>query len=81
MTDSSLKLAKENVRLREKSFSEGLSTSLEMVDAELFLAGIKTERLNVAYMYIQKLSQLLVLSGDSGLFITMAQQGRKVENE
>jgi len=79
--DSSLRLAKENVRLREKSFSEGLSTSLEMVDAELFLAAIKTERLNVAYMYIQKLSQLLVLSGESSLFITMAQQGRKVENE
>lgn len=65
---SSIKLAKENYRLREIAFKEGLSTSVEVVDAQMFLFGAKTKRLNAAYNYIQKLAQLCVLSGDRDMF-------------
>ncbi len=76
--DSSLELAEENVKLRRIAFSSGLSTSLELNDAELFLAGTKTERLNVAYNYIQKLSQLMILSESSERFMELAASGEEV---
>jgi outer membrane protein TolC len=65
---SSIELAKENYRLRTVAFKEGLSTSVEVVDAQMFLLGAKTKRLNAAYNYEQKLSQLCVLSGDRDMF-------------
>ena len=65
---SSLALAQENYRLRNIAFSEGLSTSVEVVDAQMFLSGAKTKRFNAAYNYVQKLSQLCVLSGDREIF-------------
>ncbi|MGR5241039.1 TolC family protein [Photobacterium damselae] len=65
---SSLNLANENVRLREKAFSQGLSTSLDVVDAELFLASIKTQRLAASYQYITSLTRLLAISGQMSEF-------------
>ncbi|HIF9196388.1 TPA: TolC family protein [Photobacterium damselae] len=65
---SSLNLANENVRLREKAFSQGLSTSLNVVDAELFLASIKTQRLAASYQYITSLTRLLAISGQMSEF-------------
>ncbi|HIF9189708.1 TPA: TolC family protein [Photobacterium damselae] len=65
---SSLNLANENVRLREKAFSQGLSTSLDVVDAELFLASIKTQRLAASYQYIISLTRLLAISGQMSEF-------------
>ncbi len=59
---SSLVLAIENVRLREKAFAQGLSTSLEVVDAELFLTSVKNRRSVAAYQYVISLAQLLALS-------------------
>ena len=76
--DSSLELAEENVKLRRIAFASGLSTSLELNDAELFLAATKTERLNVAYNYIQKLSQLMILSESSERFMELAASGEEV---
>jgi len=34
----------------------------------MFLSGAKTKRFNAAYNYVQKLSQLCVLSGDREVF-------------
>lgn len=65
---SSLALARENLRLRELAFKEGLATSVDVVDAQMFLTGAKTKRLNAIYNYVQKISQLAVLSGKSELF-------------
>ena len=76
--NSSLALAKENVRLRERSFTEGLSTSIDVIDAQLFLAGTKTERLNAAYNYVQKLSHVMVLSGERDNFIVLEKNGKVV---
>ena len=68
---SSIELAKENYKLRTIAFKEGLSTSVEVVDAQMFLLGAKTKRLNAAYNYEKKLSQLCVLSGDREMFFKM----------
>lgn len=65
---SSLELAKENVRLREKAFAQGLSTSLEVVDAELFLTSVKNRRSVAAYNYVISLAQLLALSNNIAAF-------------
>lgn len=65
---SSLELAKENVRLREKAFTQGLSTSLEVVDAELFLTSVKNRRSVAAYNYVISLAQLLALSNNIAAF-------------
>jgi len=66
--DSSVELAKENYKLRTIAFREGLSTSVEVIDAQMFLLGIKTKKLNVAYNYEKKLSQMYVLIGDRDMF-------------
>ncbi|OAN11237.1 hypothetical protein A3K86_19965 [Photobacterium jeanii] len=77
---SSIELAKENVRLRDKAFSQGLSTSLEVVDAEMYLAGVKTQRLAAAYQYVISLSRLLAVSGEINSFNQYQQyQGLEVK--
>ena len=76
--DSSLAMAEENVKLRRIAFNSGLSTSLELNDAELFLAAKQTERLKVAYDYVQKLSYLMILSESSERFFEMAANGEEV---
>ncbi len=78
---SSLSLARENYRLRELSFNEGLSTSVELVDAEMFLMGAKTKRLNAAYNFVKKVSQLCVLSGDRDMFFEIADNSQGIKDE
>lgn len=65
---SSIALAEENLRLREKAFAQGLSTSLDVVDAELYLASIQTQQLAAAYQYVLSLSRLLAVSGETDRF-------------
>ena len=77
--NSSLKLAKENFRLREIAFREGLSTSVELVDAQMFLLGAQTKRLNAAYHFVQKISQLSVLSGNREIFFEIAKNSEEIE--
>ncbi len=67
---TSLELARENVRLREIAFSQGLSTSLDVIDGQLFLAGVKTQRLLAAYRYVLSLARLLAISGGQDDFIS-----------
>ena len=47
--NSSLSLAQENLSLRKKAFNQGLSTSLEVVDAELYLASIKNSTVSRSF--------------------------------
>ncbi len=65
---SSLVLAQENIRVRTLAFSQGLSTSLEVVDAELFLVSIQTQRQVASYKYVLSLARLLALSNNMALF-------------
>ena len=76
--NSSIELARENYRLREIAFKEGLSTSVELVDAQMFLLGARTKRLNAAYNFVQKVSQLTVLSGDREVFFEIAQSSEEI---
>ncbi len=76
---SSLDLANENYRLREIAFSEGLATSVEVVDAQTFLSGVKTSRLNAAYNYVKKISQLCVLSGDNEVFFEIVSSSQEIK--
>lgn len=75
---SSLKMAQENLRLRNIAFKEGLATSVEVVDAQMFLTAAKTNRLNALYNYIQKISQLSVLSGDSQNFFELEKNAKEI---
>lgn len=62
--NASLLLAHENLRLRSKAFNQGLATSLEVVDAELYLASIKTQQQVASFNYQMALNKLLAISSD-----------------
>ena len=66
--ESSLALARENIFMRDLAFSQGLSTSLEVVDAKLFLAIVETQRQVAAYEYVVSLGRLLALSDQMASF-------------
>lgn len=68
---SSEKLATQTLDLRKKSFGQGLSSSLDVVDAEIFLSSIKTQRSAAAYQYVTSLTHLLALSGQIDEFSTL----------
>ena len=66
--NSSLRLAKENLSLRQKAFNQGLATSLDVVDAELYLASIRTQQAVAGFNYLISLSKLLALSSEMQTF-------------
>ena len=71
--ESSETLSAETVVLRQKAFSQGLSTSLEMVDAQLFATSIRVQRLSASYSFIKAMARLLAVSGDIDNFIDYLQ--------
>ncbi|EOE6053871.1 TolC family protein [Vibrio cholerae] len=71
--NSSLNLAQENLRLRQKAFSQGLSTSVDVVDAELYLASIRTQQSLASFNYLISLNKLLALSSEISSFSTYHQ--------
>ncbi len=58
---TSIKFAKEYLRIREKAFSQGLATSTDVVDAQLNLAKVETEKLKAMYDFDVALAKLLEL--------------------
>ncbi len=77
---SSLQLADENLRLRQKAFNQGLSTSVDVVDAELYLASIRTQQAAARFNYLLSLTKLLALSGEMNAF-DQYQQSSLTDNE
>ncbi|ENM5855433.1 TolC family protein [Vibrio mimicus] len=71
--NSSLHLAQENLRLRQKAFSQGLSTSVDVVDAELYLASIRTQQSLASFNYLISLNKLLALASEMNSFSTYNQ--------
>ena len=63
LLDSSIVLARENLRLQELAFREGQVTSLDVIDARLQLGGAMVERAQAAYEYDVALARLLEISG------------------
>ncbi|CAK1704209.1 putative Integral outer membrane protein TolC, efflux pump component [Vibrio crassostreae] len=66
--NSSLSLAQENLFLRKKAFTQGLSNSLEVVDAELYLASIKTQQSAARFKYLISLNKLLALTSEMNAY-------------
>jgi outer membrane protein TolC len=60
---SNIELAEETLKLRERLFSEGLGTSLDVIDARLSVAKAQTEQSAAAYDYVLSLVDLLEGSG------------------
>ncbi|MEC4725464.1 TolC family protein [Shewanella sp. D64] len=67
--NTSLSLAEENLRLREMAFNQGLSTSIDRVDAELKLSAVKMQQLGAKYRYVQSYARLMSISGQLDDFI------------
>ena len=72
--DASIAFAEEYLRMKNAAFLEGMSSSSDLIDAELNLAGIRTERLQAAYNYDLLLAQLLEAAGSSDEFPAYARR-------
>lgn len=72
--DSSLDFAEEYLRMKEASFREGMSSSSDLIDAELNLAKVRTERLQAAYNFDLGLARLLEAAGISDEFPAYARR-------
>jgi outer membrane protein TolC len=58
------KLAKKNLDIMHKRFTEGLGTSIDVLDAELMYSSAKTERQMSLYLYYVALNQLYMAAGE-----------------
>ena len=67
-TETARRSAEEYLRVRTRAFQEGYATSLDVVDAQLALSRVQTERLMAVYEYDVALAQLLEASGLSERF-------------
>jgi outer membrane protein TolC len=74
LLDSTLALARENLRLRERGFDEGQTTSLDVNDARNALARAETSRALAAYDFVVALAQLLEASGQAHALPEFLQQ-------
>ena len=61
--NATIALSEELVLIRKKSFTEGMATSTEVIDAETMLASVKVARLAAYYEYDVALMNLLSLCG------------------
>lgn len=77
--DTSLELATENLRLRDIAFNQGLSTSIDRVDAELKLSAVKTQQLGASYRYVQAYARLMAISGQLDEFIGRTTDSRLMQ--
>lgn len=68
---SSIQLAEENRRLRESAFEQGISTSLDKIDAQLLLTGLQLERQKSLFDYYVALADLCVLTAQQNKFFAL----------
>jgi len=66
--ETARRFAEEYLRVRKRAFEEGYATSLDVVDAQLSLSKVKTERLVAVYEFDVALAELLETSGHSERF-------------
>lgn len=71
--DSTIRLARENLRLQTVSFQQNQSTALDVTDARLNLLKADTERVQAAYEYVMALARLLEASGQPQRLAEFAQ--------
>jgi outer membrane protein TolC len=63
--EPTVELAKKNLEINEKRFREGLSKSIDVIDARLLYEGAEVERLKSLYDYYIALSNLYLATGNS----------------
>lgn len=66
--ESSISFAKEYLKSKDAAFRAGMSSSTDMIDAELNLAKVRIERMQAAYNYDVALAKLLEAAGISDEF-------------
>jgi outer membrane protein TolC len=67
--NSTYKFALEYERVTKKSFSEGFSTTKDVVDAELMLNKVKVGRLKIMNDYVLALAKLVQYAGKPEMFL------------
>lgn len=72
--EASMAFAEEYLRMKNAAFLEGMSSSSDLIDAELNLAGVRAERLQAAYNFDLLLAQLLEAAGVSEEFASYARR-------
>ncbi len=73
-TQASVDLAAEVLRLRQSGLREGVSTTLDLIDAETNQAKVHTERAQVAYDYVLALARLLESAARTDEFASYLQR-------
>lgn len=76
--NASIRFAEEWLRSRRIAFREGMSTSTEVLDAELELKRVRTERLECAYRFDRALARLMEAAGQSEYFGEYIRRGEAV---
>jgi len=66
--EATIKLVRENLRVRTRAFEEGLATSLDVVDAANTLSGVELARLAAAHDFVTSLADLLAATGQADSF-------------
>lgn len=66
--EASIRFAAEYLRMVDAGFRAGVNTSTELIDAELNLSRVRTERLRAAYNYDCALAALLAAAGAGDRF-------------
>lgn len=66
--ERTLELARENLRVRNRAFEEGMATSLDVVDAVNMLSGVELARLAAAHDFVTSLADLLAATGQAQRF-------------
>ena len=75
--DASYRFAEEYLRVREKAFTEGSATSLDVVDAQLAFSKVKIDRLKSVYDFDIALAALLEVSGESQSYASYIHSSNK----
>ncbi|WP_104733389.1 TolC family protein [Helicobacter felis] len=70
--NTSIELAKENLKLQEEAFKEGMSTNSLVIDARNALSGALIEQKTSAFKYLSALVDLMVLGDHIDLFYDYA---------
>ena len=74
--NTTIEMSQELVRMRKKSFTEGMATSAEVVHAEVMLSKVQIASLLAYYQYDVALINLLATSGIPDTFQSYRQEGK-----
>lgn len=74
--NTTLEMSHELLRIRMKSFKEGMATSTDVVDAEVMLSKVKTAFLLAYYQYDVALANLLTICGIPEAFHQYRMEGQ-----